>query len=173
MLMTNARKSSNRSQNKSSTQNRTASKRQRSAASPPTQACGVPRVARIVILTIIGLVTILVVTLTVLALNVGTEDQVEAKISRLTRTYYENYYYPNAFSDQTAATDFLSRFTESGLAPVSLRQLLLTAPGVTEDDKTFLRKYCNENTTVVHYYPEAPYAQDSYRPEITYACKFD
>ncbi len=124
----------------------------------------------------IGVAVLSVVGLAIFALNYnpGSQDQVEAKIASLAQAYYETYYYPDAFGDNLdKATDFLSRFAESGLSRVSLRQILLLTPGVTESEKTLLREKCNENATSVIYYPEAPYEQGSYHTEFHYSCNFD
>ena len=129
--------------------------------------------AQKIILGVIGLLILIVVIFTICAFKFDTKFQVEAKISDLTREYYENYYYPNAFGNDTEiSTNFLSRFSDSGLTPVTLRQLLLTLDNVSESDAAFLKKYCDENATSVHYFPEEPYAADSYRSEITYSCNY-
>lgn len=133
-----------------------------------------------IILVVIGVVFLLVVIFTIFALNFNQKYQVEAKITDLAAAYYESYFYPRAFSDDVndgidsaKATEFLSQFTETGLAPVTLRQLLLSTPGVTEDDKTFLLQYCDQNGTQVVYKPEVPFAHDSYHIDYSYSCNFD
>lgn len=127
-----------------------------------------------VILVVIGLAVLLVVLVTIFAFNFDTKYQVEAKISDYARDYYETYYYSKAFdNNQDTAAAFLADYQETGLAPVTLRQMLLSLPDVTESDKNFLRQYCNENATAVRYYPEAPYAADNYRAELNYSCDYE
>ena len=130
--------------------------------------------AQKVILAIIGIIVLIVVVFTIFALNYTTKYQAEGRIADLAHAYYESYYYPNAFGDdQQKATDFLSRFTESGIAPVTLRQMLISSPNATDQDREFLLKYCDQNTTEATFFPESPYAADSYRAEFTYSCNFE
>ena len=132
-----------------------------------------------VILAVIAFAFLAVVIFTIFALNFDQKYQVEAKIADLAAAYYENYYYPRAFNDADGnangekATNFLSQFTDTGLTPVTLRQLLLSTPGVTHDDEKLLLRYCDENHTRVTYKPEAPYAHDSYHIDYSYSCNFD
>ena len=132
-----------------------------------------------VILVVIAGTFLAVAIFTIFALNFNQKYQVEARISDLATAYYENYYYPRAFSDDNGdldsvkATNFLSQFTDTGLTSVTLRQILLSTPGVTDDDKKFLLRYCDENRTNVTYKPEAPYAHDSYHIDYSYSCNFD
>ena len=130
--------------------------------------------AQKIILIVIALTALAVVVATIFALNFNRKYQIEAKITDLAQAYYEDYYYPNIFgNDEARAGDFLERFAESGLTSVSLRQLLLSTPGVSEEEQNFLRGYCDENITSVVYYPEPPYAHDSYRVEYDYSCNFE
>lgn len=127
-----------------------------------------------IILGIITLLVLIVVVSTIFALKYDAKYQVEAKISDLAREYYEEYYYPSAFdSDRALASNYLTRYTEGGLFPVSLRQMLLLTPDVSESDAAFLEKYCDKNATSVTYFPSAPFAKDSYRAEFSYSCKYD
>ena len=130
--------------------------------------------AQKIILGVIGILILIVVIFTICAFKFDTKFQVEAKISDLAHDYYESYYYPNAFgSDTEVSANFLSRFKDSGLTPVTLRQLLLTLDSVSDSDVSFLKKYCDENATSVHYFPEEPYAADSYHAEFAYSCNFE
>ena len=130
--------------------------------------------AQKIILAVIALVVLAVAIATIFALNYTTKYQAEARISELARAYYEEYYYPNAFGgDQQKASDFLSRFSETGLAQVTLRQMLISSPNTTDHDRDFLLKYCDQNTTDVIFFPESPYAADSYHADFVYSCNFE
>ena len=112
--------------------------------------------------------------MTIVLLRFDEKYQVEAKISDLVHDYYEEYYYPTAFdSDEALAANFLARFTSVGLTPVSLRQMLLTLPNISERERNLIEQHCNQNTTMVTYYPKSPYSADSYDTELQYNCDFE
>ena len=126
-----------------------------------------------VVLGVICVLSVLVIGFLIFALKFDAKFQVESKLSSLATEYYETYYYPNAFGeDAEASADFLSKFKEDGLAPVALRQLLLTLDNVSEADVELFDKYCDENATSVTFYPEEPYAKNSYHTEYKYSCVF-
>lgn len=128
-----------------------------------------------IVMIIIGLIILVVVVATIFALKFDTKFQVEAKIADLARDYYEKHFYPEAFDGtifSPAAEEALSPYAEKGLSPVPLNQVLLTNPLVTESDRNFLDRYCDLSTTTVKFFPEAPYAADSYHTEISYSCNY-
>ena len=135
--------------------------------------------AQKIILIVIYVAFLAVAIFTIFALNFNQKYQVEARISDLATAYYENYYYPRAFNDDygnidsAKAANFLSQFTDTGLAPVSLRQILLSTPGISNNDQKLLLRYCDENRTTITYKPETPYAHDSYHIDYHYSCNFD
>ena len=128
--------------------------------------------AQKVIFTVIILTTIVVVVALALAFKWDNKYLVETEITELAQNYYEEYYYPNVFSGNVSMGEVLGQFEETGLASVSLRQILLAAPKSNEKIMNFLRQYCDENATFVQYFPTQPYDKDSYRIEYTYSCNF-
>ena len=128
--------------------------------------------AKKIIITVITLVALAVVITLIHVWNFDTKYQVEAKIADLTTVYYEDYFYPNIFSGNVNMSDVLGEFKDSGLTPVSLRQLILSNPSVSSSEAKFIRDYCDENSTSVQFFPEPPYEKDSYHAEFTYSCKY-
>ena len=124
------------------------------------------------IITIIILAIITVATSVICSLIFNTEYQIKNKISHLASEYYENHFYSNISKSDGNPAEALERYTDTGLAKVSLRQLVLSNPNVSNDEKDFLYQHCNENSTSVQFFPESPYDKKSYRTEYTYSCKF-
>ncbi len=129
---------------------------------------------RITIITIIFAVTA-VFSAIIYLLEYPPEHQVKTKIDELASDYYENIFYPNltdpANSEGTLEKT-LSKYVGKGLSRVYLRQFLLLEE---IDDKTsdFIKKYCDENSTYVIFYPEPPYQKEDYHTEVTYSCSFE
>ncbi len=128
-------------------------------------------------------IVIVVITLAVTSVFAGLfymidhppERQVKDKIDNLADTYYEEIFYSNLINSDSFDGNLekaLSKYVGKGLSRVYLRQLLLLED-VDENTTDYLRKYCNENSTYVQFYPEPPYSQTDYRTEITYSCNFD
>lgn len=124
------------------------------------------------IITIIILAIITVTASVICGLVFDTEYKIKNRISQLASEYYENYFYHNISESNDNPAEALKRYTDTGLAKVSLRQLVLSNPNISNDEKDFLYQHCNENSTSVQFFPESPYDEKSYRTEYTYSCKF-
>ena len=125
-----------------------------------------------IILTIIVLATLVVFTALLCSFLFNTERIVKSKISHLATDYYENYFYPNLSPDGKNMSDILKRYTDIGLAKVSLRQLILSNQNIPQQDIDYLQKYCDENTTFVQFFPTEPFSSTDYHTEFTYSCSF-
>ena len=131
--------------------------------------------AKKISIVIIIAVSLIVGIATLASIFLQPERQVHQKIASLASNYYENVFYEkmlnsDQFSGDPAKT--LAPRAERGLAIITLRQLLLQDQLADTETANYLLKYCDENSTSVHFYPEAPYSRTSYRAEYTYACNF-
>lgn len=100
-------------------------------------------------------------------------DATEA-LEELARDYYIEYLYPNTLGTRiNDPASVLSRFVDSGLPVVRLRQLLLY------DDEHriayahfFANEYyfCDTNLTTLRYFPFEPYGPRDYTIEYNYSC---
>ncbi len=127
---------------------------------------------QITIISVIILTIITIITATICVFVFDKKYQVEMKISQLSHEYYENYFYPQLSSRDDDISQSLEHFRDKGFAKVSLRQLILSNPNLSEPEIDTLRKYCNENSTFVQFFPESPYDKASYRTEYIYSCNF-
>lgn len=130
---------------------------------------------RNIILAVIIAVTIVVCGSFIASIFLKPERLVPQQIEALATNYYENVFYENMlnsdqFSGDAEAT--LSEYSIRGLAIITLRQLLLQDEAATADVADYLRNYCDENATTVHFYPEPPYTRTAYRTEYNYACNY-
>lgn len=157
MYMANAKNKHSRKIHKS--RNRFLSSRAKS----PTQ--------KIILIVIISAIITVFISL-ICSLFLNPEHNTKSKISQLATEYYEDYFYPNVFSGNKDMSEVLNRYTDTGLAKVSLRQLILSNSNLSEQDASQLQKYCDENTTFVQFFPTEPYDKTSYHTEFTYSCSF-
>ena len=127
------------------------------------------------VLTII-LSSMLIVILTLLITSFNNPERiVKQGLSAIVTDYYENYFYPNLIgnsSSEESLEKIMSRYTTSGFAVISLRQLLLFDNGRYAESAAVLRSHCDENKTFVRIYPEAPFGKKNYRVEPTYSYTF-
>jgi len=128
--------------------------------------------AQKVILTVIILAIIAVFASLVCIPILSPENQTKSKISHFATNYYENYFYPKIFSGNKNMAEVLGRYTNTGFSRISLRQIFLSNPEISDTDIDFLVRYCDENSTTIQFFPEAPYDKTSYRVEYTYSCSF-
>lgn len=123
---------------------------------------------------IIGVIlgAMLVVVVGVLAIQFAKpERQVADKVSALASNYYENSLYKSV-TDEGANKDVLKKYTETGFAPVTLRQLLLFKSYTDTKESKYLNRYCSDEATRVTYYPKEPYGVKDYTVEYQYSCSF-
>ena len=130
---------------------------------------------QIIIFIIIVLSMIAVIVTTICAVVFKPENTVKDKISELSADYYENYLYQKFDFDDISSEDlanFMQKYEKTGLTATTLRQLLLYDHQKNAEYAPFLKKYCDEDTTYIKFYPEHPYSKTSYRVEYTYSCEF-
>ncbi len=130
---------------------------------------------QIIVFIIIILSMLTVIIAAVCTLVFTPENIVKTKISELSADYYENYIYEKFdFSDPSSENlvNFIQKYEENGLTITTLRQLLLYDHQKNADVAPFLKKYCDEDTTFINFYPEHPYSKTSYRIEFVYSCEF-
>ena len=124
---------------------------------------------------IIGVIlgSMLVVIIGVLAIQFTKPGrQVVSKIESLAANYYENSLY-KTISNSPNYKETMKNYSESGFAPVALRQLLLFKSGQDTKESKYLTKYCNDDGTTVTFYPKEPYGAKDYTVEYNYYCSFD
>ncbi len=133
--------------------------------------------AKKIILSVIiaAAITVIIACLSILFLD--KQKLTESRIEQLAIDYYENYFYPNF----TSSKDFkknkdldsvMNIYNKYGFAPVSLRQLLLYDNEKNAEYSKSLTKYCNQNTTFIKFYIDAPYGKTDYHYDITYSCNY-
>ena len=128
-----------------------------------------------VVLVIIILSMITVIVSAVCIFLFKPENTVKAKISELSADYYENYLYPSFNFEGLSSeelSDFMKKYETNGLTAVPLRQLLLYDHQKNADAAPLLKKYCDEDATLIRVYPEPPYSKTSYHIDYIYACEF-
>ena len=131
--------------------------------------------ARKFLLFLIPIMTVLVMAIMVSTILFNPEHQIKSKLSALASSYYENYFYTNLeSSDQFSgnAEKALQKYETNGLPPVTLRQLILANKASDSSEAAYLTRYCDDEATVVQFYPESPYTRISYRVAYAYSCNF-
>lgn len=100
------------------------------------------------------------------------ERTVTSSIDNLARNYYENYFYPTLTSSDRFSEDVFTKYAERGFTPITLRQLLLHDEIASAGQATTIKKYCDENSTIIRFYPDPPYGKSDYHIGYTYSCNF-
>ena len=129
---------------------------------------GRPPVSKKLILGIIAIIAVIVISAVCGIFLFSNERQVKNQISALANEYYENYLY----QDNLASSADLAKYESYGFAPITLRQLLLYDNQKNSGFAPYLTKYCDENTTTIKFYPDAPYGRRDYHTDYTYSCEF-
>lgn len=135
--------------------------------------------------TIAGKIIFATIVIAILAVIVALVCSILFTPERITKSYldtlasdyYEQYYYEqfsnsDRFKSLTDLNSVMSKYTESGFANTSLRQLILRDATATKPLADYILKYCDEQSTYVTFYPEPPYDRTSYHAEFTYSCDF-
>ena len=133
--------------------------------------------AKKTILIVILIVSFVVIGGIICASFLNNEDLVKSKISSLANDYYENYFYNKLLAsekfqqikDLDAA---MEKYHTNGLSPITLNELFLYDNQKNASSRSYLTKYCDENSTFIKFYMDPPYERKSYHAEITYACNF-
>ena len=119
------------------------------------------------ILTVIVFAMLIVVGFSIFNLIATPEFLVKHKIEDITKDYYENYFY-DSVPDHAA----LDLYKDTGLARITLRQLLLYSDKKHATSLEFFEKYCDLEKTYIKIFPENPYERINYRVDYTYSCNF-
>lgn len=119
------------------------------------------------ILTVIAFVTLMVVGFAIFNLIATPEFLVKNRIKKITSDYYENYFY-----DSVPDHEALDIYKDTGLAKVSLRQLLLYSDKKHATSLELFEKYCDLESTYIKIYPESPYDRQNYHVDYAYSCNF-
>lgn len=124
------------------------------------------------------IVTFFAVVIAVVCSFVFTPEKITTdKIDALSKDYYENYLYENlinssAMSDQDHFETVMEKYQEHGFGIVHLRQILSQAKNKSSQDIAYITDYCDENKTIVVFYPDPPFNRTSYHIEYSYSCNF-
>lgn len=100
----------------------------------------------------------------------------EHEMERISKDYYENYYYDNFIanlSEEDAAIAFTT-YSEYGFPKIFLRELLLFDNGRHADSRSFFdgQYYCNTNHTSMQIVPKYPYGKKDYDILYSYECQW-
>ena len=111
-------------------------------------------VSKFISLSIIAISMTLVIFAVLFAIFNRPENIVKVKIDSLARDYYENYVYEefvssDAYAEITDLDAVMQKYTNRGFSRIALRQILLHDPDKYASDATYLREYCNENSTFI------------------------
>ena len=129
--------------------------------------------ARRAIIVIIITSIVIVVAAVLLTSFANPESIVKREVESIATDYYENHFYPEITekSDKSPA-DIIERYTTSGFARVTLRQLLIFDNERHAEAAAILTTYCDTNDTFVQFFPESPFGKSNYRIEYHYSCTF-
>ena len=124
-------------------------------------------------ISIILLAGLMVVLATLTSFFFTPENTIKREVESLARDYYENIIYKN-IADKNASNlpEVLGKYSESGFSRVTLRQLLLINAESHPDAAATITAYCNEDSSYVVIFPDAPYGQADYHIDYHYSCKF-
>ncbi len=128
--------------------------------------------------------TILIICIAMIAVAIAIaiplvfneENLTKQKLNTLAEDYYKNHLYENFINsekfDKNNLEESMKLYSERGFSHILLRQILLHEAYRDSDDAKYLREVCDENKTIIQFFPEPPYAKESFRTEITYSCNF-
>ena len=129
------------------------------------------------ILVIIFSTMLVVIIAVICCFTLNSERRVQNDITKLATEYYEDYFYENLthstrFQSTKAFNEVMDKYHTYGLSPIRLSDLLLYDNQKNAKYRDFLTKYCDENLTIIKFYPDSPYGKQDYRTDITYSCNF-
>lgn len=138
------------------------------------------KIARRVILVVIGLAGLTVILATLAQAIFTPENTVKSNVEAIVRDYYENYFYAEIIAENQTATgepkksldEIMSRYQEPGFAKVPLRQLLLYDEQKYAGTTAILDTYCSLDQTYVKIYPDPPFEKTDYHVDYHYSCDF-
>ena len=132
-------------------------------------------IAKWVIVGVIIIVSMVFTAISIYAFIYDEKEVVKGDLETLAKEYYEGYIYPGLIEEgmsQTQIDELMERYLVRGFSRVYLRQLLLREGREKKVNEKLIRKHCDENQTLVHFFPEEPYDKQSYRMEWRYDCDF-
>jgi hypothetical protein len=125
---------------------------------------------------IIVVAMLLVIIALIIPLIFNEENLTKQKLDSITKDYYENHLYSDFINSDKFDKDNLEEsmqiYAERGFSHLLLRQILLHEAYRDTEDAKFLREACDENKTIIQFYPDAPYTKESFHTKITYSCNF-
>ncbi|MBR6112943.1 MAG: hypothetical protein IKP79_00330 [Bacilli bacterium] len=105
-------------------------------------------------------------------IGITPEDKLEKKLIKMTKSFYEDYYY-DIVADEQGTEDniavYLSKYAGKGLKISfdSLKAYYDNIGGMNYNEF----KDCDENKTIVTIYPKSPYTKADYTLKTTLSCK--
>lgn len=127
------------------------------------------------ILIVIILAMLAVIFAVFVAYLITPERVITRNIESIVADYYENYFYDTVGSRNDTPVDratILANYESTGLAPLTLKQLLYFDDGRHEDQKSTFQTYCDLTTTTVRIYPDPPFGRTDYHVLYDYSCDF-
>ncbi len=129
---------------------------------------------KIYLLVVIAVSSFVVIFTLVMQIWANPWHMTENKMQSLAKEYYEEYYYPQLLSSGNNLTTMLSKYQESGLPLVYLRQMLLYDDAKNHDKLKYFQNSkinCNTNVTGARFIPFEPYGVKDYRIEYVWSCE--
>lgn len=127
--------------------------------------------ARKAILVIIVIAIFAVIVSLICSFTFNTERTIKSEISNLATGYYEDYLYKSISSSGKDINEVMQKYVDTGFSTIPLRQLILHSPQKSSLENTMLN-YCDENATLIQFFPTEPFGKTDYRVEYTYSCSF-
>ncbi|MBR2709149.1 hypothetical protein IKE98_02385 [Candidatus Saccharibacteria bacterium] len=119
---------------------------------------------------------LLVVVALIIPLIFSEENLTKQKLDSMAEDYYKNHLYSDFINsgkfDSENLEETMQIYAERGFSHVFLRQILLHEAYRDTEDAKFLREACDENKTIIQFFPDAPYTKESFHTKITYSCNF-
>lgn len=134
--------------------------------------------ARRIVLFGVIISSLMVVISIIITTFFNPEAIAKRKFEKLATEYYETYYHEKFVEniDENLVAEKMETFSQSGLQPVTLRQLLLYQNGKNQKYKKYFETKgfaCDKNTTTAKFFPVAPYGKTDYTVEYNYSCQYE
>ena len=125
---------------------------------------------------IIFIAMLLVAIALIIPLTFSEENLAKQKLDSLAEDYYKNHLYSDFINsgkfDKDNLEEAMSIYAERGFSHIFLRQILLHEAYRNTEDAISLREICDENKTIIQFFPDPPYDENSFHTKITYSCNF-